>query len=270
MSPSVMLRKLREAQLGQGRASELPKLSSNSLVKRLRIERVLEGHDGGCREAGLTLREGRGGLDAWTWAAPAALAHTATPTPSPLYYFSPLYYPCLHHYIFLTIVGCVNTVHWSPCGQVLVSGSDDQQVCLTARASPCADARASTNPVGGLHFAACILLPPCQAPACPLLHPGLMPIRRRSWGCRRSSFGTGSWAGAPCPSTQVCRAAHLADPPDADSDADADADSDADADADSVLHTAGTTCLPACLPQMHSCVPAIDTHHPVGLAELVC
>jgi hypothetical protein len=80
--PLVMLRKLREAQLGQGRASELPKLSSNALVKRLRVERVLEGHDGGWRTPVETQRA-RGGSPERSWAAVPAAALTPTPPPLP-------------------------------------------------------------------------------------------------------------------------------------------------------------------------------------------
>lgn len=64
-----MLRRLREAQLGQATLHHPPAGWSSTLVKRLQLERTLEGHD-----------------------------------------------------------GCVNTVHFSPCGQLLVSGSDDMQI----------------------------------------------------------------------------------------------------------------------------------------------
>ncbi|KAL4458237.1 hypothetical protein ABPG75_013102 [Micractinium tetrahymenae] len=66
-----MLRRLRDAQLGQAQLHHPPVGWSTTLVKRLKLERTLEGHD-----------------------------------------------------------GCVNTVHFSPDGQLLVSGSDDMQICF--------------------------------------------------------------------------------------------------------------------------------------------
>ncbi|EFN54263.1 hypothetical protein CHLNCDRAFT_135819 [Chlorella variabilis] len=66
----AMLGRLRQQQIGQGPGVQNPPPGwSSTLVKRLRLERTLEGHD-----------------------------------------------------------GCVNTVHFSPDGQLLVSGSDDMQI----------------------------------------------------------------------------------------------------------------------------------------------
>lgn len=41
-----MLRRLRDAQLGQGQLHHPPAGWSSTLVKRLKLERTLEGHDG--------------------------------------------------------------------------------------------------------------------------------------------------------------------------------------------------------------------------------